>query len=138
MLRSARKRQRELAEREAAGESCWTKELTLEVRTKINFAAADTIGHSARAYVYPDAHGVLVKQRGSDQVEACGRGTEPKRSSILLQSVSKRSCHPVGRGRFCSRTPTSCCGWPSRTTTALLRRTLLKRPTRCASTPPLS
>jgi hypothetical protein len=69
-LRSGRRRQRELVEREAAGESFWTTDFTPEVRTKVKLAAADTIGHTAGDKVYPYAHGLLTRQWGRNRFTA--------------------------------------------------------------------
>jgi hypothetical protein len=66
MLRSGRRRQQELAEREGAGERLWTSAFTDEVRTKIKLAAADTIGGYGDD-IYGYAHGLLIRQWGCDQ-----------------------------------------------------------------------
>jgi len=67
MLRSGRKRQQELAEREAAGENLWTKSFSEGTRVKIKLAAADTIGIHAADDVYGFAHGLLCRQWGQEK-----------------------------------------------------------------------
>jgi hypothetical protein len=67
MLRSGRRKQQELAEREAAGENLWTKWFSDKARVKIKLAAADTIGKYAADDVYSHAHGLLCRQWGQER-----------------------------------------------------------------------
>jgi hypothetical protein len=63
MLFSRRQRQRSLAEREAAGESFWTRRFSQEVRNGILYAALDASG-PAWEQVQLRAHGYLVRAYG--------------------------------------------------------------------------
>jgi hypothetical protein len=66
VLRSGRRRQQEMAEREAAGENLWTKSISEEARVKVKLAAADTIGDVADG-VYRYAHGLLCREWGQER-----------------------------------------------------------------------
>jgi hypothetical protein len=67
LFRSGRRRQEEIAEREAAGENLWTTDFSREVRVKIKLAAADTIGSYAGNDVYTYAHGLLARAHGQEK-----------------------------------------------------------------------
>ena len=61
-----RKRQQEMAQREAAGENLWTSEFSNQVRVEIKLAASDAVGYSRRDDLnYTDA--LLLRQYGQDR-----------------------------------------------------------------------
>lgn len=64
MLYSARRREQELAQREAAGESFWTESFDSALRTKLVFAFRDSLPEQHSYIPYEVVRGLLVRHLG--------------------------------------------------------------------------